>query len=211
MNTDKLIDELVADFRTVRPHRQSMILAIVLSTLASGGLFFLLVGFRPDALQAMLTLRFLFKFVVTLTLSATAIPVVLRIGVPSRDTRAFPVHLAFAPGLLVLAVILEMQVIPRELWAQKLVGVNSVHCLTMIPALALPILAAQFVALRQGAPESPAAAGAVAGIVATAISATFYASNCTDDSPLFVATWYPLAGVIVIGLGAWAGSRLLRW
>lgn len=80
VNTDKLIDELVADFRSVRPRRQSMILAIMLSTLASGGLFFLLVGFRLDALQAMLTARFLFKFVVTLSLEATAVPVVLRVG-----------------------------------------------------------------------------------------------------------------------------------
>jgi hypothetical protein len=43
------------------------------------------------------------------------------------------------------------------------------------------------------------------------IAATFYASNCTDDSPLFVATWYPLAIGIVVLAGYVAGSRCLRW
>jgi len=44
-----------------------------------------------------------------------------------------------------------------------------------------------------------------------ALAAALYALHCTDDSPLFVATWYSLAiaGVTVLG---WAvGSRLLRW
>ena len=51
----------------------------------------------------------------------------------------------------------------------------------------------------------PALSGALAGASAAGIAATFYASNCTDDSPLFVATWYPSATLIVVSVGAVAG------
>jgi hypothetical protein len=54
-------------------------------------------------------------------------------------------------------------------------------------------------------------AGAVAGLAASGIAATFYASNCTDDSPLFVITWYPIAILIVAAVGYLIGRKLLRW
>jgi hypothetical protein len=36
-------------------------------------------------------------------------------------------------------------------------------------------------------------------------------AQCTDDSPLFVATWYPIAVGFVAAEGALAGSRWLRF
>ena len=64
---------------------------------------------------------------------------------------------------------------------------------------------------RQGAPQNPVRAGAIAGLLAGGIGATLYAVHCFDDSPLFVATWYTLAITFVTGLGALLGARLLRW
>ena len=66
-------------------------------------------------------------------------------------------------------------------------------------------------ALRAGAPASPALAGAMAGLLAAACGATLYAFHCFDDSPLFVATWYTLAALPVVIVGAVAGHRLMRW
>ena len=54
-------------------------------------------------------------------------------------------------------------------------------------------------------------AGFCAGLLAGGIAATFYAANCTDDSPLFVATWYPLAIGLLALLGAVLGGRFARW
>jgi hypothetical protein len=34
-------------------------------------------------------------------------------------------------------------------------------------------------------------------LAASGIAATFYAAHCTDDSALFVMTWYSLATLIV--------------
>jgi hypothetical protein len=57
----------------------------------------------------------------------------------------------------------------------------------------------------------PGIAGAAAGLLAGALSATFYAAHCTDDSPLFVAVWYSLAIAILAARGAIAAPRLARW
>ena len=81
----------------------------------------------------------------------------------------------------------------------------------LIPFLSIGPLACIMLALRQGAPTRPGLTGAVAGLAAGGIAATLYASHCTDDSPLFVATWYSLAIGIVTLLGYVIGSRFLRW
>jgi hypothetical protein len=51
----------------------------------------------------------------------------------------------------------------------------------------------------------------MAGAAAAGVGALVYASSCPDDSPLFVATWYPLATLICMGVGALAGRRFLAW
>ena len=84
-------------------------------------------------------------------------------------------------------------------------------CLTAIPLLAMAPLVAALSMMRSGAPASPALAGAAAGLLAAAAGATLYAFHCFDDSPLFVMTWYVLATIPVVVLGAIAGHRLLRW
>ena len=53
--------------------------------------------------------------------------------------------------------------------------------------------------------------GALAGAASAGVAALLYASHCPDDSPLFVATWYPLATLICMGVGALAGRRFLAW
>jgi hypothetical protein len=65
--------------------------------------------------------------------------------------------------------------------------------------------------LRHGAPTRPAVTGAIAGLMSAGLAATLYASHCTDDSPLFVATWYSIATALVAAIGALAGPRLLRF
>jgi hypothetical protein len=54
-------------------------------------------------------------------------------------------------------------------------------------------------------------AGAIAGMLSAGFAATLYASHCTDDSPLFVATWYTLATALVTAVGALVGSKVLKY
>jgi hypothetical protein len=47
--------------------------------------------------------------------------------------------------------------------------------------------------------------------VAGGIAATFYAAQCTDDSPLFVATWYTIAIAGLALIGAATADRFAHW
>jgi hypothetical protein len=102
-------------------------------------------------------------------------------------------------------------IVPPDLWGTRLVGTNWLHCLTLIPLFSIAPLAALIVAMRAGAPLHPALTGALAGAAAAGVAATVYATSCTDDSPLFVASWYPLATLVVVAAGALAGRRFLQW
>ena len=110
-----------------------------------------------------------------------------------------------------MAVVAELLLLPWDTWPANLIGANSVVCLTSIFLLGTGPLVIFLLVLRHGAPTKPASAGAVAGLLAGAIAATFYAAHCTDDSPLFVATWYSIAiGGLAI-LGAAGADRFARW
>lgn len=212
MKTDDFIAALSADApRQQTPPRRAFAIALVVGAIIAGGAFLLTLGPRPDFMHAIQTLRFDFKFVVTLVLAISALLVARDMARPEvHRSRMRPLLLA-APVLLILAVALELMVVPPDLWMPRLIGHNMRFCTTMIPLFALGPLVLLLWAFRRGAPDNPARAGAVAGLIAGGIGAAFYAAHCFDDSPLFVATWYTLAIGVVTGLGALLGSRFLRW
>lgn len=211
MKTEDLISALAADGRRTSNLGRSLLVALAAGALIAGVAFFATLGFRPDIDSAMHTTRFLFKFIVTLSLAAAAISVVWRIGRPGVPLALAAWALAIPVVLLAAAVMMEMRMMPENTWGPRMVGTNSMHCLLSIPAFSIPTLAALLYALRDSAPSNPAMAGAVAGLVSAGVAATYYASNCTDDSPMFVAIWYTMAVAIVTVAGALLGRRLLRW
>jgi hypothetical protein len=146
-----------------------------------------------------------------MALAAAAITISLHLSRPEASLRGFVWLLAIPAGLLVAGISGEMMMPQRLPMMTRLVGSNSKVCLTAVPLLALPLLAASLIGLRHGAPTKPALAGAMAGVLSSGLAATLYASNCTDDSPLFVATWYTLATIIVAAIGAAVGSKVLRF
>jgi hypothetical protein len=212
MKTDDLIAALAADKHDEKiSPTHAFPIALFAGALIAGIAFLTTLGPRPDFMHAIQTLRFDFKFVVTLVLVVSALLVARDMARPEvRRSRMRPLLLV-APVLLILAVALEMMAVPSDLWMPRLIGHNMRFCTTMIPLFAIGPLAMMFWAFRRGAPQNPVRAGAIAGLVAGAIGATFYAAHCFDDSPLFVATWYTLAIGFVTGLGAILGKRLLRW
>jgi len=119
--------------------------------------------------------------------------------------------LAAAPALLAATVVAELVAVPSGQWLIRLVGTNSRVCLTAIPLMSLPLLAAFMLVLRRGAPVARTTAGAAAGLAASGLAAALYATHCPDDSPLFVAVWYSIAIGGVTLLGALLGRILLRW
>lgn len=212
MKTDDLIEALVQDRAAVagRP-RAALTAAVLAGSLIAAILFMTILGYRADIATAAETYRFLFKFVFTLTLAATAIWLIFTVIRPEAVPGLRLLALAAAPVLIVLAVVAELSVMPSSTWLPRLIGKNWWICLTVIPSLAIVPLAAFLTALRRAAPANPGQAGALAGLAAGAIAATLYASHCTDDSPLFVITWYSIAIGLVTIVGYFAGRRWLAW
>ena len=169
-----------------------------------------MLGPRPDAATAIGSMRFEFKFVITLLLAGASAALVLRLARPAAVT-AGAIALAAVPVVLLAGVLAELVAVPRSLWEARLVGQNALVCMMSIPLFALPVLAAALYALRAGAPTRPGLAGIVAGLFAGGLGAALYAAHCPDDSPLFVATWYSLAIAAVALMGGVLGRWLLRW
>ena len=179
--------------------------------LVAAAMFFASLGFRPDIDQAIGTVRFVFKVVVTLSLAAAALGLLFPLSRPGAEPGVWRWLLALVPGLLVVAVLAELAVTPAFGWEARLVGTNARVCLLAIPALASGPLVILIACLRRAAPTNPGLAGAVAGLAASGIAATFYASHCPDDSPLFVITWYGIATTMVALIGSLAGRAFLKW
>jgi hypothetical protein len=212
MKTSDLIASLAADSRApTLPLKRRLAVAFGAGALVSLALFMAMVGPRPDVMSAMHTMRFDLKFLDTLALLAPSYFLCLSLARPETGPNVLFAWLAAPLLLLLTAVGVELAVVPRDLWVTRLVGSNWYHCLTVIPLLSIAPLGALIAALREGAPRYPALAGALAGAASAGVAATIYASNCPDDSPLFVVTWYPLATAIVVAIGAIAGWRWLRW
>jgi hypothetical protein len=212
MDTDQLIRTLAADnSHRARPVGFVLALALLAAAPISLLMFFAELGVRPDVMTAMHNPFFDLKFAVTLALAAGAITVSLHLARPEAELRGWVWLLAIPAGLLVAGISGEMMMPQRLPMMTRMVGHNSKVCMTAVPLMSLPLLAASLIGLRHGATARPAVAGAVAGLVSAGLAATLYASHCTDDSPLFVATWYTLAAALVTAVGALVGSRVLRY
>lgn len=212
METSELIKALAADTRrTGLPMKEAWLVALAVAVLAAAALFFVLLGPRADAATSLQSARFTFKFVFTIALAVAALRLGAAIARPGSSLRPAVIGLLAVAALLGLSVLFELAATPADSWTARAIGTNSMVCLTFVPLMGLAPLAALLVAMRHGAPSHPTACGAIAGVLAGGISAAFYAAHCPDDSPLFVAVWYPLAIAMLASLGAVAGRLVLRW
>jgi len=212
MDTGSLIRGLAKDARPVSPGMPAILLtAYMLAAFVAALVFLALLGPRPDIAAAAGTPRFLFKFVLTLTLAATAGAACLAAARPGASMRVCLPLLAVTPLLALAAIGVEFAMVPASDWGARWTGTNMFLCLTFIPLIGLAPLAILLWAIRRGAPTRPRLAGAMAGLAAGGIAASFYAAHCVDDSPFFVASWYTIAVILLALAGALAGGRLLRW
>jgi hypothetical protein len=212
MDTDRLIRTLAADnAHRGRPVGSMLAISLLGTAPFTLAIFLAWYGVRPDVRIAMHNPFFDLKFVVTLALAISAIAISLHLSRPEASLRGWAWLMAIPVGLIVMGIASEMMMPQRLPMMTRLVGSNSLVCMSAIPLFSLPLLAAALLALRHGASARPAVAGAFAGLLSAGLAATLYASHCTDDSPLFVAAWYTIAAALVTAIGALAGSKLLRF
>jgi hypothetical protein len=212
METDQLIRTLAADSaHRARPVSLVLALGLLAAAPVSVAMFFAGLGVRPDVMTAMRNPFFDLKFAVALALAISAIAVGLHLSRPEASLRGWAWLLLIPAGLLAGGIASEMMLPQRLPIMTRLMGSNSRLCVMAIPLMSLPLLAAALIGLRHGAPTRPAITGAIAGLLSAGLAATLYASHCTDDSPLFVATWYTIATALVAAMGAAVGARVLRF
>jgi hypothetical protein len=212
METEQLIRTLAADnAHRAAPVGLMLTVALLSAAPVSVVMFFAILGMRPDVMTAMHNPFFDMKFVVTLAMAISAVAVSLHLSRPEASLKGWGWLLLIPAGILAVEIGSEMMMPQRLPMMTRLIGSNSRVCMTAIPLLSLPLLVAALIGLRRGAPTRPAIAGAIAGMLSAGLAATLYASHCTDDSPLFVATWYTVSTALVAAVGALAGSRVLRF
>ena len=210
MDTNELIRSLAADHGwRARPVGIVLAIALAVALPFTMMMFMMRLGMRPDFMAATANPFFVLKFVVTLALVFASVVLAARLVRPGADIRK-AAWLLGIPVLLLAGGIAADAVVMTSPWTKRLIGTNSLICLSAIPALSLPLLIAALIGLRHGAATRPMLTGAVAGLLAGGIAATFYASHCIDNSPLFVAIWYSIALAVVALVGAVAGRWILR-
>src|SRR5258708_27778839 len=188
METDQLIRTLAADnAHRARPVGFVLALALLAAAPVSVAMFFAGWGVRPDVMTAMHNPFFDLKFVVTLALAISAIAVGLPFSRPEASLQGWAWLLLIPAGLLVVGISGEMMMPQRLPMMTRLVGSNSRTCLTAIPLMSLPLLAAALFGLRHGAPTRPAVAGAIAGLLSAVAGAAPNAPPCPVESPPVVA------------------------
>lgn len=212
MDTDRLIQILAVDnAHQARPVTTQLAMALLVALPVAAAMLLVTLGIRPDFMSAMRNPFFDTKFLVTLALAIPAIVISVHLSRPEVALGRWIWLLLLSPFILVVAAFAEMTMPQRPPLMVRIIGRNSSLCSLAITFLSLPILAGALFALRHGAPAHPTLAGAVAGLMSAGLGATLYAAHCTDDSPMFVMIWYTLAAAILAGLGAWIGSRVLRY
>jgi hypothetical protein len=210
MDTRQLIRAISADVgKPGLSMRNTLLVVSALSLAAAAVAFFTMLGLRPDFGEAIKTMRFPLKFVTTGALTVSAF--VVFAGLVRPAGKAWYAWLYVGPIVLICGVMFEMLSVPTSEWGARLVGTNSMKCLAFILLIGAAPLAAFLAALRHGASTRPVLSGAMAGILAGGMTATFYAAHCPDDSPFFVATWYTIAIAILGVIGALVGGRVAHW
>jgi hypothetical protein len=211
MRTDDLVAVLSRDAAMVSPWWRRPSPVIASGAAAAAAAFAIFLPVRGDLLAASGFGPTMYKWLLACILALVGGSGVLRLRRPDADASPFWT----LAGLLAAFAVCSLA---YDLWSsgasgswERLAGSSAFACLRSIGWLSLAPLAAFLAVLRAGAVTSPCLAGATAGFAAAGIGAFLYALKCTEDSALFVVTWYGLSAVILAAIAALLGHWLLRW
>jgi hypothetical protein len=213
MSTDRLIDDLAAGVRPVRPHAVARRLALGLAAGAAGSVLVivLMLGVRADLWPAMHGFAFWMKWGYTLAIAMLGLVVVARLARPDPGSMRWAWVLAIPVLLLAALGAQELLQAPPGRWLAMWLGGSWRACPWRVLLLAAPIFLGLLWSFRRLAPTRLRAAGAAAGLAAGAFAAMLYCFHCGEVSAIFVLTWYSLGIALAAALGALLGPRLLRW
>jgi hypothetical protein len=213
VKTDELITVLASGAGAVEPGAWQRRYATALGWGAFGAtlLMALMLGVRPDLVDALRLPMFWVKLAFPAALFAGALLAVLRLSRPGVPLGRAPAVIA-APVLAMwlLAAVVMVAADPGER-KELVLGFSAASCPFTIALLSVPLFGAALWAMKGLAPTRLALAGAAAGLLAGSGGALVYALYCPEMAAPFIGIWYLLGMLIPTALGAILGPRLLRW
>ncbi|WP_376876152.1 NrsF family protein [Albirhodobacter sp. R86504] len=209
MNTDDLIAAMSQDTQARSNTVQVLAMTALPALVVSLGIYFAVLGYRPDLLDLLGDPMVAGKFVLPAVVLTAVFPAMIALTRPQMKVGRGA--LLILPVLALVTIAFGMFVTPSGGIINGFIGQTIPHCLVSIPMISASFLAATLLAMRAGAVTNPRLGGALAGLVSGGAGTLIYATHCTEDNPLFYGTWYALGIAIVALIGAFLGPRVLRW
>lgn len=213
MKTDDLIDILSEIVEPADPRyvRRVLIAAVLAGLLVACGSAFFVLGARADLREQNAIVYLLGKTSFTLASTTLATAYLIKCCRPGGERQASVAMIVAPFAAIVILATISLANAPPSHWTRMILGDQWLECLVSIPVIAITPFALVMWAVRQAAPTDLRRTGALAGLLAGAISATGYALHCADDSLPFLAFWYGGTIAICALTGAILGPKLLRW
>jgi hypothetical protein len=213
MKTDQLIDLLATDVPPADRAASTRRFARALPVGALGSVILMLIvyGLRPDLGVVAKTALFWAKVAYPLCIAVGAWLAITRLGRPGARAGSawaligLPFVVVWIAAGIVLADAAPAERLPLVL------GQSWRTCPFNILLLSVPTFPAVAWAARSLAPTRLRLAGAVAGLLSSAIATLGYCLHCPEMSPAFWSVWYAIGMMLPALIGAWLGPRLLRW
>ncbi len=213
MKTSELVEVLSTGVEPVDRRRinRALVIALALGSIASFGGVIAVLGLRMEFTDWTDVSYLLTKLLFASGVLLSAAAFLFKFARPGGERRTvFPWISAPFVVMIVLAGI-ALATAHSSQWPSMIIGHQTWTCLVSIPFFAAVPFVLMVWALRAGAPTDLTRAGALAGLVAGAVSAAAYSFHCVDDSLPFIAAWYGLTIALCTFAGALLGPRLLRW
>jgi hypothetical protein len=213
MTNDRLIGELVADLKPIRPRNIEMeVLLVGLAGLLELALYLGAGAARPDMATAVMQPSFWWKLISLAIIAATGVIFAVHSFDPMNSPRATLRWLAALAGIsLAVGWALNLASSEGPPLLARLQWQEGIGCLFNVAALSAPVIVLLTLLMRKGAPIDGRSSALIVGAAGAAWGAFVFAFHCNHDDPLYIAAWY---GGAVVGLALFAGmllSRLVRW
>lgn len=211
MRTEDLIDALARGVEPAeRPRwRRRLAITIAAGLVVAALLVAIGLGVRPDIGVAGMPV--MMKAMFSAFAAAILLPLVVQLMKPGRPLGWRIIAVLLFGGVCALATIVAlMGELPERRWEAWLGG-GVPWCVVFIPILAAPCAALLTWFMRAFTPTRLTLTGSAIGAISGGVGAMAYAMYCPVDSVAFVTTWYAVAIAVCAVLGAFIGSKILRW
>ena len=188
MRTDELIAMLSTNVEPVDRRKLARTFGTALAVGGAAAVVVVLLGFglRTDLTYAGAFVSLVLKIIFTIGVFGLASTYLIRFARPGGE-RGAPLMLLALPFVAIMALAaISLASVPHSHWNSMILGDQWLECLLSIPVIAIVPFAVIIWAVRQAMPTDLRRAGALAGLVAGALSATGYALHCVDEFDAFL-------------------------